>query len=74
LRQLLGRLTRLAIAVLVRRQFGGPLELPREVVVAEMGDGSQLPQSQAGLEVFLHVLDDGAEFPSGERAVPPARG
>jgi hypothetical protein len=43
------------------------------VVDAEMGDGSQLPQSQAGLKVFLHVLGDGPELRSGERAVPPAR-
>jgi hypothetical protein len=44
------------------------------VVDAETGDGSHLPQSQAGLEVFLHVLGDSAELRSGERAVPPARG
>ena len=59
--------------VLVRRQPGGRLELPRQVVDAEMGDGRQRLQSQAGLEVFLHGLDDGAELRSGERAVPPAR-
>ena len=60
--------------LLVRRQAGGRLELPREVVDAEMGDGSQLPRSQAGLEVFRHLLGDGAELRSGERAVPTARG
>jgi hypothetical protein len=38
-----------------------------------MGDGSQRLQSQAGLEVFLHVLGAGAELRWGERAIPPAR-
>jgi hypothetical protein len=43
--------------VLVRRQPSGPAELPRKMVDAEMGDGSRLPQTQAGLEVFLDLLD-----------------
>jgi hypothetical protein len=60
--------------VLVRRQPGGPLELPGEVVRAETSDRGQLLQARAGVEVFLDVLDDGAELRSGERAVPPARG
>jgi hypothetical protein len=51
--------------VLVRRQPGGRLELPREVVDAEMGDGGHLLQSQAGLEVFLPVLGDVTELRSG---------
>ena len=60
--------------VLVRRQPGGPPELRDEVVGAEAGDCGQLLQGRAGVEVFLDVLDDGAEPCSGERAVPPARG
>jgi hypothetical protein len=36
-----------------------------------MGDGSQLPQSQAGLKVFLKVLDDGAEPPRGSAPSRP---
>src|SRR5262249_23554089 len=60
--------------VLVRRQPGGPLELPDEVVGAEAGDRGQLLQGRATVEVLLDVLDDGAELHSGERAGPPARG
>src|SRR5262249_27171274 len=74
LQQLLGPLDVAGDDVLVRRQPGGPAELPREVVDPEMGDGSQLLQSQAGLEVFLPVLGDGVELPLAERAVPPGRG
>jgi hypothetical protein len=36
------------------------------VVDAETGDGGQLPQSQAGLEVFLHVLGGEVLAPEGE--------
>jgi hypothetical protein len=43
------------------------------VVGAEAGDRRQLLQGQAGVEVFLDVLDDGAEPPPRQRAVPPAR-
>src|SRR5262249_18748857 len=53
--------------VLVRRQSSGRLELPREVVGAEVGDRRQLVQSQAGVEVFLDVFDDGMELPLSER-------
>jgi hypothetical protein len=60
--------------VLVRRQSGGGLELPREVVGVEADNRSQLRQGRADVEVFLDVLDDGAEHRSGERAVPPAPG
>src|SRR5262249_20722021 len=60
--------------VLVRRQPGGPLELPNEVVGAEAGDSGQLLQGRATVEVLLDVLDDGAELRPGERAGPPARG
>jgi hypothetical protein len=73
LQELLSPLDAAGDEVLVRRQPGGRRELPREVVDAEMGDGSQLPQSQAGLQVFLYMLGDGAELRSGERAVPPER-
>src|SRR6516164_4463183 len=48
---------------LVRRQPGGRLELPREVVGAEAGDHGHLLQGQAGVEVFLDVRDDGPEPP-----------
>src|SRR6516162_8758127 len=50
---------------------GGRLELPREVVDAEAGRRGQLLQGQAGVEVFLDVLDDGPEPPPRQRAVPP---
>src|SRR5262249_21604496 len=49
--------------VLVRRQPGGGLELPREVVGAEAGDRGDLPQARAGAEVLLDVLDHGPEPP-----------
>jgi hypothetical protein len=58
--------------VLVRRQPGGRLELPREVVGAEVSDRRHLLQGRANVEVFLDVLDDGAEPPSRQDAVPPA--
>ena len=51
------------IDVLVRRQPGGRLELPREMVGAEAGDRRHLLQARAGVEVFLDVLDDGPEPP-----------
>jgi hypothetical protein len=55
--------------VLVRRQTGSPLELPGEVVGAEVGGRRQLLQGQAGLEVLLDVLEDGAPL----RRSKPAR-
>src|SRR4029079_2813964 len=60
--------------VLVRRQPGGPLELPHEVAGAEAGDRGQLLQGRTTVEVLLDVLDDSAELRSGERAGSPARG
>src|SRR6516225_5552161 len=57
--------------VLVRWEPGGHLELPCEVVDAEVGDLRQLCQARAGIEVLLDVLDDGAEFPLRERTVRP---
>src|SRR4029077_2100298 len=74
LQELLGPLDAAGDDVLVRRQSGGPLELPGEVVGTEAGDGGQLLQGRAGVEGFLDVLDDGAELRSAERAVPPACG
>src|SRR5262249_36649602 len=74
LQELLGPLDAAGDDVLVRRQSGGPLELPGEVVGTEAGDSGHLLQGRAGVKVFLDVLDDGAEPCSGERAVPPARG
>ena len=70
----MARSTRRSDDVLVRRQPGGRLELPGEVVGAEAGDRGHLLQGRAGVEVFLDVLDDGAEPPPRQRAVPPARG
>src|SRR5262249_20217428 len=49
--------------VLVRRQPGGRLELPRKVIGAEAGDLGHLLQSRAIVEVLLDVLKDGAEPP-----------
>src|SRR5215510_7365956 len=74
LQELLGPLDAAGDDVLVRRQSGGPLELPGEVVGTEAGDSGHLLQGRAGVQVFLDVLDDGAEPRSGERAAPPARG
>src|SRR5215831_7763277 len=60
--------------VLVRRLSRRDAELPREVVGAQVGDGRQVLQGQAGVEVPLDVLDDRAELRSRERSVSPARG
>src|SRR5262245_54452135 len=59
--------------VLVRRLSCRDLELPREVVGAEVGDRCHVIQGQAGVEVFVDVLDDGAELRSRERSVSPVR-
>src|SRR5262249_52099359 len=74
LQKLLGPLDAAQDDVLVRRQPGGPLELPGEVVGTEAGDSGHLLQAWAGVKVFLDVLDDGAEPCPGERAGSPARG
>src|SRR5262245_8919296 len=74
LQELLGPLDAAGDDVLVRRQPGGPLELPGEVVGTEAGDCGQLLQGRATVEVLLDVLDDGAEPRSGERAVPDRKG
>src|SRR5262245_2316868 len=71
LQELLGPLDAAPEDVLVRRRPGRRLELPREVVGAEMGRRRDLFQGQAGVEVFLDVLDDGAKLPLRERAVRP---
>src|SRR6516165_3103061 len=73
LQELLGPLDAAGEDVLVRRQPGGPLELPGEVVDAETSDRGQLLQARAGVEVLLDVFNDGAELRSGQRSVPPAR-
>ena len=52
---------------------GGSFELPGEVVGAKAGHGGHL-QGQASVEVLLDVIDDGAEPPTWQRAVSPARG
>jgi hypothetical protein len=49
--ELLGPLDAAGDDVLVRRQPGCRLELPSEVVDAEVGDRGDLPQGQAGIEV-----------------------
>jgi hypothetical protein len=72
LQKLLGSFDATADYVFVRRQSGRRLELPREMVRAETGDSSHLFQGRAGVEVFLDVLDDGAEPPLRERAVRAA--
>src|SRR5262245_22542892 len=71
LQELLSPLDTAPEDVLVRRRPRGRLELPREVVGAEMGRRRHLPHGQAGVEVFLDVLDDGAELPPRERTVRP---
>src|SRR5262245_15083842 len=43
--------------VLVRRQCGGRLELPREVVDARVDGPGQRRQGQTGVEVGVDVLD-----------------
>src|SRR6516164_4496059 len=73
LQELLGPLDTAGDDVLVRRQAGGPLELPGEVVGAKTSDRGQLLQARAGVEVLLDVFNDGAELRSGQRSVPPAR-
>jgi hypothetical protein len=48
--------------ILMRRQPGGRLELPREVIWAELGDSTQLLQRQIACEIFHDVFDDGLEL------------
>src|SRR6516164_1079370 len=74
LQELPGPLDAAGDDVLVRRQSGGPLELPDEVVGAEADDRGHLLQGRATVEVLLDVLNDGAELRPGERACSPARG
>src|SRR5262249_42690033 len=57
--------------VLVRGHPGGLFELSREVVDAEVGGRGHLLQGQASIEVFLNLLDDGAEPPSRQPPPPP---
>src|SRR5262249_14525885 len=55
LQELPGTLDAAQDDVLVRRQPGGRLELPREVVDAKMGRRGHLLQARAGVEVLLDV-------------------
>ena len=55
--------------ILVRRQPSGRFELPREVIGAEMNDGSHLLKRRTAFEIFHDVLDDGAELPVRKYAV-----
>jgi len=60
--------------VLVRRLPRREFELPREVIGAEVGDRCHTLEGQAGVEVFVDVLDDRAELRARERSVARARG
>src|SRR5215510_14764157 len=60
--------------VLVRRLSRRDLELPREVVGAEVHNRRHVLQGEAGVEVFVDVLDDRAQLGSRERSVSTARG
>ena len=55
--------------ILVRRQPGGRLELPREVKGAEMHDGRHLFQRRTAFEIFHDVLNDRAELSVWEYTV-----
>src|SRR5262249_60417918 len=74
LKELLRTLDATGDDVLVRRLSCCDLELPREVVGAEVGDRCHALQGQAGVEVFVDVLDDRAELRLRERSVSPVRG
>src|SRR5262249_46592573 len=71
LHQLLGPLDAAGDDVLVRRQSGGPLELPGEVVGTEAGDGGHLPPGRARGKGVPGGLADRPEPCSGGRGVPP---
>src|SRR5215831_1101673 len=73
LKELLRTLDATRDDVLVRRLSRRDLELPREVVGAEVGNRCHVLQGQAGVEVFVDVLDDRAELRSRERSVSPVR-
>ena len=72
MQEFLGPLNTARDHVLVRRQPGGGLELPREVVGVEADDRSQLRQGRAAVEVLLDLLHHGAEPPPRQHPVPPA--
>src|SRR5262245_66516574 len=72
-KQLLRTLDATGNDVLVRRLSRHDLELPREVVGAEVANRRQVLQGQAGVELFVDVLDDRAELRSRERSVAAAR-
>src|SRR5262249_11700751 len=71
LQKLLGSFDAAGDDVLMRRQPGGRLELPREVVDAQMGRRGHVLQGQTGVQVLLDVLDNSAELPLTERTVRP---
>ena len=72
LQELLGPFDAAQDDELVRRQPGGGLELPGEVVGVEADDRGQLRQGRAAVEVLLDVLLHGAEPPPRQQPVPPA--
>src|SRR3984893_15890183 len=55
--------------ILVRRQPGGRLELAREVIGAEMGDGRHLLQRGIASEIFHDVLNDRVELSARKYSV-----
>ena len=59
--------------ILVWRQPSGRLELPGEVIGAEMGDGSHLLLRRTAFEIFHDVLDDPLELPLGKYAARRGR-
>src|SRR5262249_40692388 len=74
LKELLRTLDATGDDVLVLRLSRRDLDLPRGVVGAEVGHRRHVLQGQAGVEVFVDILDDRAELRSRERSVSPARG
>ena len=55
--------------ILVWRQPGGRLELPREVKGAEIDDGRHLFQRRTASEIFHDILNDPAELMAWQYAV-----
>src|SRR5262245_13026502 len=74
LQELLCPLDAVGDDVLVWWLSGRDLELPSEVIGAEMRHRRHSLQGQVAFEVFLDVLDDCAELGSRERSVPATCG
>src|SRR5262249_41980134 len=69
--QLLDALDAARDHVLVWSEPGRCLELPREVVGAQVSSGGHLLEARCLAEMVLDVLDDGAELGSRQGAVAP---